>query len=167
MTEKATVEQPESGRIKRLDRLAWLLDDSIPVPGTNWKIGLDSLIGLIPGGGDLITGLVSAWLIFEAVSAGASRQTLVKMFSNLGIDLLVGVIPILGDIFDATWKANTRNVELLRKELEPAAVVAEQRRGNRALGFLALVGVLALTVLFVVFALWLGNLLWSQLTSMA
>lgn len=94
-------------------RLAWLLDDLIRIPGTQIRIGLDPLLGLVPGGGDLAGGALSAWIIVAAARAGVPPAVLVRMGLNVILDALTGTVPLLGDFFDAGWKANRRNVALL------------------------------------------------------
>ena len=98
---------------QRLTRLAWLLDSSIRLPGLNFRIGLDALIGLIPGIGDVIGVVASGYIVREAARAGLPRSVLARMVFNVAIEGVVGVIPLLGDLFDAGWKANQRNVRLL------------------------------------------------------
>jgi len=93
--------------------LARLLDDAIRVPGTRIGLGLDGLLGLIPGVGDAAGGLVSAYLVLQAARMGVSRAVLARMLVNVGIDVLVGAVPLLGDIFDFAWKANRKNAALL------------------------------------------------------
>ena len=98
---------------ERLSWLAWLLDSSIPIPGTRLTIGLDALIGLFPFIGDLIGVLLSSYILSEAARLGAPKVVLWRMAFNVGIEGVVGIIPFAGDVFDAAWKANQRNVRLL------------------------------------------------------
>jgi hypothetical protein len=98
---------------RRLARLAWLLDNSIPLPGTSYRIGLDAIIGLVPGLGDVIGVLLSSYIVREAARLGAPPSVLTRMAFNVGVEGLVGVVPFLGDVFDAAWKANARNLALL------------------------------------------------------
>jgi len=98
----------------RLERLAWFLDSSVPVPGTRWSLGFDSLIGLIPGIGDAVGAAISLYLVFEAHRLGVSRATLLRMLGNVGLEVVVGAVPVIGDLFDAYFKANQRNVDLIR-----------------------------------------------------
>lgn len=93
-------------------RLAWLLDRSVPLPG-GFRIGLDGLLGLIPGVGDAIGGGLSTWIVYQAWREGAPRIILARMLLNVGLDTLLGAIPLLGDLFDFFWKSNLRNLELL------------------------------------------------------
>lgn len=129
-------------RLDRLRRLADLLDNSIPVPGTRFRIGLDSLIGLVPGVGDLAGAALSLYIVLEAARLGVPRPLLVRMGYNLAVDTLVGGIPLLGDLFDAGFKANLRNLALVRQHLERPA---EARRAGRR--FTVLVGLGAILLL--------------------
>src|SRR5512145_2015000 len=98
---------------ERLARLAWLLDSSIPIPGTRFSIGLDALIGLVPFVGDVVGVLLSSYIVGEAARLGASRSVLARMVFNVAVEGLTGLVPLAGDVFDAAWKANQRNVRLL------------------------------------------------------
>ena len=104
--------------LERLDRLAKFLDSSLKLPGTKVTLGLDSVLGVLPLGGDLAGMLISSYFILVGYRLGASRATLKKMAANIVIDALVGSVPVLGDIFDVSWKANIRNVKLLKGEVE-------------------------------------------------
>lgn len=137
--------QPETGAnafgplspgspLVRIRRLAWLLDNSIPVPGTSWRIGLDPLLGMIPGLGDLLGAVLSGWILVEGERMGAGRATMLRMLWNVVVETVLGAIPILGDLFDAGWKANAKNVTLLERHL---ATPGHQRRRDRV--FLAIV----------------------------
>ncbi len=101
----------------RIDRMARLLDARFRVPGTPIRFGLDSIVGLIPGVGDIAMAVPSAWMIWRGWRLGVRRRGLVRMGVNTGIDLAVGTIPILGDLFDLGFKANLRNADILRSEL--------------------------------------------------
>lgn len=100
--------------IERLDRLAGWMDDLVSVPGTNIRVGLDGLAGLLPVVGDSATMLVSLYLVARAQRMGAPGRLLARMVGNVGVDWLVGSVPVLGDLFDIGWKANRRNVGLLK-----------------------------------------------------
>lgn len=100
-----------------LDRFSYVLDESIPVPGTSMHLGLDGLIGLIPGFGDLIAGLASLLLIVAAWLRGVPYVTLARMLLNLAFSVLIGSIPLVGDLLVIQWKSNRRNYRLLRREL--------------------------------------------------
>lgn len=103
---------------ERLRFLAWLLDSSIPIPGTRLTIGLDAVIGLVPLLGDLIGVALSGFIVAEASRLGAPRALLLRMSFNVAVDGVVGVVPFAGDVFDAAWKANQKNVRLLEAWLD-------------------------------------------------
>ncbi len=111
-----------------LERLSWLMDDLIKIPGLNWRLGLDALVGLIPGFGDAATSLVSFYILASAVRYRVPKITLLRMGLNLGIDYIVGSLPLVGDVFDAWWKSNQRNVTLLS---ERATVSASEAREGK------------------------------------
>jgi hypothetical protein len=98
-----------------IDRLAWLMDRSIPIGP--WRIGLDGVIGLVPGLGDFIGVIVSGLIVAAAIRARLPRSAIARMVANVAVDGIVGAIPFLGDFFDMTFKANTRNVEIYREAL--------------------------------------------------
>src|ERR1035438_6318424 len=104
-------------RDQTLHRLEILLDEAFRVPGTRIRFGLDGIIGLVPGLGDVLAGLLSLVIPLAAWIRGVPYVTLVRMAANLGIGVLVGSIPILGDAFDIAWKANRRNYRLLQRHL--------------------------------------------------
>ena len=146
---------------KRLERVAWYLDNSIPIPGLEARIGIDGLIGLLPGVGDTLGALLSSYLLGEAARLGAPKSVLLKMAFNIALDALVGAIPVLGDLFDFVWKANQRNVELLNQYLDrPRKTVVSSRIFAWILA-VALIGL-------VIFIGWLGYLviraLWTAAT---
>jgi hypothetical protein len=102
---------------ENLDLLAHLLDDWFRLPGTSIRFGIDGIIGLIPGLGDVLAGLASCIIIIAAWFRGVPYVALVRMVVNLGLDVLIGAIPILGDAFDIAWKANRRNYALMTRHL--------------------------------------------------
>lgn len=104
--------------IEHLQRVADLMDAAFRVPGTGIRIGFDSIVGLIPGAGDALALAPSAYIIGHAWKAGAPKRLLGRMAANTAIDTLIGSIPLLGDIFDVGFKANRRNVALLRAHME-------------------------------------------------
>jgi hypothetical protein len=110
-------------RLERLEKMAHRMDTAIRVPIIGLRIGYDSIIGLIPGVGDILTLAPSAWIIIEAKRMGASPNVIGRMAANTATDTLVGMIPILGDLFDATFKSNRRNVAILREHLERKGAV--------------------------------------------
>jgi uncharacterized protein DUF4112 len=137
-------------QLERLRRLARLLDSAVQLPGTRVRFGLDPIIGLVPGLGDVIGAIFSTLIIFQAARLGAPRSTLIRMLANVGVDTLVGEIPLLGDLFDFGWKSNTRNIALLEQHLHrPVAAKAASRRLLILLGLGLLIlfaGVIALGV---------------------
>lgn len=104
--------------MERLEKLVRLLDEAIRIPGTKWRLGVDCLVGLVPGAGDLIGAALATYVLKESARLGANRRTLARMAGNIAVDLAVGAIPLLGDIFDVAFKANRRNLNLLKKQLE-------------------------------------------------
>jgi Domain of unknown function (DUF4112) len=106
---------------RQLDGLAHLLDARYRVPGTTWRFGLDSVIGLVPGVGDAASTALSAWILWRGYRLGASKRVLARMAGNVAIDGLIGAVPLAGDVFDAAYKANRRNVEILRRHLNKSA----------------------------------------------
>jgi hypothetical protein len=105
-------------RLARLDALAKLLDVAFILPGTNVRYGIDGLIGLIPVIGDIITTAISLWLVREARALGAPWHLTMRMLGNVALDGVVGAVPLVGDAFDVMFRANVRNVKLLRRWME-------------------------------------------------
>jgi hypothetical protein len=120
VTANSSADQPA---LRRLRRLVTLLDNSIPIPGTSWRIGLDAIIGLIPGAGDLVTTALAVFIVIEAHRMGVRGVALGRMIANVAIDFLVGAIPLIGDLFDAWWKCNVRNLRVLEAALARARAV--------------------------------------------
>ena len=149
---------------RRIRILARLLDNAIPVPGTNWRIGLDPILGLIPGVGDLIGAVLSGYIVLEAVRAEVPTFTLARMLVNVGIDTLLGAIPGLGDVFDAAWKSNVMNVALLERHLVATGSAPPKRRdvlGVMALALIVLVLIVGAGLALGIFA---ARLLWGLKT---
>ena len=129
-------------KINRLRRLSKVMDNAIAIPGTKVSFGLDPILGLLPGGGDTITGGLSAYIVVEAARMGLPREILYKMVGNILLDSFAGTIPVLGDLFDVGWKSNVKNIELLEKHLELG-----QEAQNNTLFIIGLVLLLALIIL--------------------
>jgi hypothetical protein len=132
------------------------MDGLFRIPGTGWRVGLDAIVGLIPGVGDFATTAVSLYILAAGVRYRVPKVTLLRMAANIGVDYLLGSIPVVGDVFDAAWKSNQMNVELLRSR---ASVSAEDAATGRVsdwlfLGLLVL-GLLVLLVGSVALSLWL------------
>jgi hypothetical protein len=144
-----------------LRRLAHFLDSAIPLPG-GLRIGLDGLIGVVPGVGDLVGSALSSYIIAQAYRLGASRSVILRMTANVALETVLGVIPVLGDLFDFAWKANRRNVALLERHLtEP------QRTRRRSTGVVAalVLGLTAFAVLVIVAMVALVRLVWNALAA--
>lgn len=108
---------PCDRRLRRIEHVARLLDSQFRIPGTGVRIGLDGLLGLIPGAGDAAAALAACYLIYLAKQLGAPRWLLARMVLNVGIDSALGTVPLIGDVFDVAFKANRRNAELLKRYL--------------------------------------------------
>ena len=107
----------DEARLKRIRLLSRLLDEQFRIPGTTYRVGLDGLLGLIPGVGDAAGALLSAYILYEAIRLGAPSTVLLRMIANIGIDTIGGAIPVVGDIFDMAWKTNKKNAALLHAYL--------------------------------------------------
>ena len=142
------------------------MDDVFRVPVLGWRFGLDALLGLIPGLGDTSTSLVSFYILAAAVRYRVPKITLLRMGLNIGIDYVVGSLPLVGDLADAWWKSNRMNLELLRKR---ATVTAPEARSGRASDWLfvggIIVGLTALAIASAVISLYILAKLWTVLTS--
>jgi hypothetical protein len=146
-------------KLRALRTVSWLFDDLIRIPGTNLRVGLDALIGLFPGGGDLVGGVVSLYALPFAARLGAPTSVILRMALNILIDAALGAVPLLGDLVDVGWKANRRNVELLEHYLEAPALA---KRSSSAFVF-----VTASVVLLTLVAIGTGTVwLLSQLLSL-
>lgn len=146
----APVDPLHARRVRHLDRLrslARVLDDLAPIPGTSMRVGLDPVLGLVPGLGDAVTGSVAAYAIVVAQRLGAPPSVLARMAWNVVLDLVFGAVPFVGDLFDFGWKASRKNVRLVeRYAREPEAVKASSG--------LLVAGLIALLVGAVVGAAW-------------
>jgi uncharacterized protein DUF4112 len=114
---KITPGGPEES-VARLEAVGRLMDGAFVLPGTNIRLGLDAIIGLVPVAGDVISGLVSSYLIWEARQLGAPRWLIARMMANTFLDTTLGVIPLVGDAFDLMFRANMKNMALLRRHME-------------------------------------------------
>jgi hypothetical protein len=138
-----------SNALGEVRALAWLLDNSIPVPGTGGRrFGIDAIIGLVPGVGDLASGAIGLFVIWRASRMGLPRVVVARMLANAGLDFVIGAIPLVGDAFDLWFKSNTRNLELARRHLEAPE---SSTRGH----WLAIVGIVAAALLTVALIVWL------------
>ena len=110
-------ESVDRAAVKRVLLVAYILDEGFRIPVIGYRIGIDPLLGILPGAGDALSGGVSLYIVVEAARLGLSYTTLLRMVANITLDVLVGTIPLIGDLFDVVWKANTRNFELVMEEL--------------------------------------------------
>lgn len=113
---------------RRIEAMEGLLEGLFVIPGTKRRVGLDSLVGLIPVVGDIATAAMGAWILWEARNLGMSKWQLTRMAANVGVDTLVGAIPFAGDLFDFAFKSNTRNLRIIRKHMDkhhPSTVIVE------------------------------------------
>jgi hypothetical protein len=100
-------------RLKRLQKLAWLIDGAFKLPGTSFRFGLNGLVGLLPVGGDLVLGAISLYIVYEAHQLGLPRLKIARMLGNVALEVFGGSVPVLGDIFDMALKANLRNLAII------------------------------------------------------
>lgn len=154
--------QPElrTPTLKRLRQLSRLLDKAIVIPGTSFGIGLDSIVGLIPVGGDFLGILLSAYIILEAARLGAPSATIGRMVFNIIIDGLLGAVPIIGDFFDFTWTANEYNIKLLEEYLR---FPNQRKSADKWFVFLVLIALLLVAVALVTLSVLIVRLLWKTL----
>jgi hypothetical protein len=113
-----------------LERLGWLMDDLFRIPVLGWRFGLDAVIGLVPALGDTATSLVSLYILASAVRYRVPKITLLRMGLNIAIDYVLGSFPVVGDLFDAYWKSNKMNVELLKQRAQVSASEAKKGRAS-------------------------------------
>jgi Domain of unknown function (DUF4112) len=127
----------QESTLQRVRQLGHLLDNAFVIPGTNRRIGIDPLLGLLPGGGDLAGVALSAYIVFEAARFGVPKASVLRMVVNLIADALLGTLPVLGDLLDFSWKANSRNLALLESHI--TAGTLQRKADRRFLLFLTLV----------------------------
>ncbi len=147
-------------KVNRIRRLSHLLDNAIPIPGTGYSIGIDPILGLVPGGGDTVAGALSAYIVIEAARMGLPPKVLWEMTGNILLDSILGIVPVLGDLFDVVWKANVRNIALVEKHL----YIAPRNQKINLLFLMVLtliltVIVLGFATLTIVLISWLSNVL--------
>jgi|TARA_B100001094_G_scaffold241480_1_gene237321 hypothetical protein len=105
-------------KLIRLRQLSKNLDESFTIPGTKIKFGIDALLGLVPGGGDLVSSVFSLYILRAAIKMKLPKSAVLAMITNILLDTTIGIIPIIGDIFDIFWKSNKRNLKIIEKHLE-------------------------------------------------
>jgi len=145
-----TLPSVESDEARKVRLLARAMDSAIRVPGTGIRLGLDSIVGLVPGAGDLVSSLMSGYIVLASARMGVPPAVVTRMILNLGVDTLVGTVPLLGDLFDVGFKANIRNAALLDRHLaDPLAT----RKTSRAAVLAAVAGVVILGAVGVALAI--------------
>ncbi|PSB02634.1 DUF4112 domain-containing protein [Merismopedia glauca] len=145
-------------RLQRLRSLSHLLDNAIAVPGTRYRVGLDPILGLLPGAGDIIGTGFSAYIILEAALMGLPKVTLTRMAFNILLETVVGSVPFFGDIFDFAWKANVKNLELLESHV---ATPRSSKRGDWWFAVLLIIGLFAVVLGIAALTINLFGYLWS------
>jgi hypothetical protein len=145
---------PDDRALAALRKWAYLLDAAFQVPGTKLRFGLDPIVGLIPGAGDLVTGFFSVMMLLHAVRLRIPKVVIARMVGNTALDLLTGVVPVLGDLFDAGYKANLRNLALLERHATPG--VPPQRSDYIFVGicFAILAALAIIPILIFAWVLW-------------
>ena len=153
MSDPGLTQPSTDTRLARARVLARALDSAVGIPGTKVRFGLDPIIGLVPGLGDLAGAALSGYIVLVGIQLGASRSVVLRMLANVAIDTVVGAVPLVGDLFDAGWKSNNRNVALIERQV---ATPGPTRTSSRLMiGLVALVllilaaGSIAVTVLLV------------------
>src|SRR3954452_4498016 len=137
------IDSYDPARLQRLHSISRALDSAVGIPGTGYRFGLDALIGLVPGVGDAVGAVFSGYVVLQAARLGAPSSVISRMIANVALDTIVGEIPLLGDLFDVAWQANTKNLALLEEHLHRPS---RAKAGSRVVVFLLGLG------LFVLFA---------------
>jgi hypothetical protein len=148
--------------LKRLRQLTKILDNAITIPGTQVGIGLDPIIGLLPVGGDFLGLALSFYIIIESARLGVSKATVGRMIINVIFDSLVGVIPMLGDLFDFTWKANTYNIQLLEESLKSSN---RQQKADKWFMIALIAGLLLLLIVLIAIPIAIMRMVWTAFTA--
>ena len=136
-----TLPPVESDDVRRVRVLARAMDSAIRIPGTGIRLGLDSIVGLVPGAGDLVSSVMSGYIVLASARMGVPPAVVARMILNLGVDTLVGTVPLLGDLFDVGFKANIRNAALLDRHLADPLTT---RKTSRAAVLAAVAGIIML-----------------------
>ncbi|BAY91636.1 MULTISPECIES: DUF4112 domain-containing protein [unclassified Tolypothrix] len=148
-------------RVRRLRQLSRILDNAITIPGTQVGVGIDPILGLLPVGGDFLGVMLSCYIVVEAARLGVPRATIGRMVFNIIVDGLVGSFPMLGDLFDFAWKANSMNIQLLEDNLKFSS---QTQKADRLFIFALVAGLLVIAIVLVVLPVILIRLLWQAIT---
>ena len=154
--------ESDDRRLERLETVARVMDDAIEIPLLRFRVGIDPILGLLPGAGDVAGAIFSGWMVVTAARMGASPATILRMLLNLGLDALAGAVPFLGDLFDVFFKANRRNLKIVQDHVvDPEGV---HRRSRRVL-IATVVGTVAAVILtlggMVALFWWVASTVWS------
>ncbi|PSB21681.1 DUF4112 domain-containing protein [Phormidesmis priestleyi ULC007] len=150
----------KTASLQRLRSIAHILDNAIPIPFTPYRVGIDPIVGLIPGGGDLVMAGFSVYIVWESARLGLPRSTVTQMVSNLVFDTLAGTVPVAGDLLDVTWKANSKNIRLLEAHLDSPQ---HQKKANQGFVLLLLFGFLLLVVSIAALSVFVIGLVWKAI----
>ena len=145
-------DRKQAVELAKLRGLAQLMDDAFEIPGTGWRIGLDGIIGLVPGIGDLIGFAVSAYIVVMATQFRLSKVVIARMLLNIAVEGVVGAIPFFGDVFDFAWKANRKNIILIEQALTAPAATRRKSAGTLGLVIGGIIVIGALVIWAVVMA---------------
>lgn len=132
-----------SDQLARARAVARALDSAIAIPGTSFRVGLDPLLGLVPGLGDLAGAALSGYIVLTGIRLGVSRVVVMRMLTNVALDTLAGTIPVVGDLFDAGWKANNRNVDLIERHVASSSA---PHRSSRVMTAAVVIAMLLVTL---------------------
>jgi hypothetical protein len=149
LTAPSSSPQSQLLQLARIRSISDLWDRAFGIPGTKWRVGLESVVGLLPVGGDVVGLGISIYILWQVVQFNLPKTILVRMVVNIAIDALVGSVPILGDLFDVTWKANTKNVNLLESHLQQPS---QSHRADRRFLWLLFGGLLLTLVALIIVA---------------
>jgi hypothetical protein len=149
LTAPSSSPQSQLLQLARIRSISDLWDRAFGIPGTKWRVGLESVVGLLPVGGDVVGLGISIYILWQVVQFNLPKTILVRMVVNIAIDALVGSVPILGDLFDVTWKANTKNVNLLESHLQQPS---QSHRADRRFLWLLFGGLLLALVALIIVA---------------
>lgn len=158
----ASLSTAQESALKRVQTLSLLTDNLITIPGTEIGIGLDPIIGLLPAGGDIAGIVVSSYIVLEAARFGVPHSTVLRMVLNLLFDGLIGMVPMLGDLVDVGWKANTRNLRLLESHITEGTL---QRKADRRFMLLLTLALVLIVLGFAALILLVVGSIWAFLSS--